>query len=141
MVISELDAAHEVALVKDGRSQRYIVQVLEISQSCVRRNWSRFLKTDSYCQPPGKVLHRCTSARGDYFFTLSMLQNWSLTAIKVINRLVKIRDVHLSKRIIRRRWNATGLMARRPAHSCTYQANRLTFAELYCFLENLFFFV
>lgn len=47
MAISKLNAAYAVALVQDGRSQRYFVQVPEFSQPCVLETCGRFLQIRS----------------------------------------------------------------------------------------------
>jgi transposase len=89
MSINEVNTARVVALIQDGRSQRYVAQSVGIAQSCVRRTWGRFLETGSYSRRPGTGRQRCTSVRDDRLLTLAILRNRTTTAVEVRNALLK----------------------------------------------------
>lgn len=56
---------------------------------------------------------------------------WKLIAVENVNRFAEVRDVHVSKKTIRSRLNAIGVIARRLAHGPElYRVNRIIFVRV-----------
>lgn len=65
MAVNPETAAAIVALLQDGRSERYVAQQHQLSNSTVHRILTRFLETGAYTRRPGTGLRRKTNPRDD----------------------------------------------------------------------------
>jgi transposase len=115
MVLSAEDCAKAVALVEDGRSQRYVARMLNVSLSTIQRVLERFQATGRNTRRAGSGRKRKTAAIDDRFLVVSTLRNRQLTSVMTQNRLREVRGVNVSKWTVRRRLQESGLKACRPA--------------------------
>lgn len=115
MAVNPETAAGIVALLQDGRSERYVAQQYHVSNSTVHRIFTRFLETGAYTRRPGTGPQRRTSARDDRFIILQSLRNRHATAVEIRNRLQHVRQTNVSERTVRRRLGEANLTSRRPA--------------------------
>lgn len=97
MVLSAKDCAKAVALVEDGRSQRYAARLLSVSQSTVQRVLQRFRQTARNTQRPGSGIKWATAVQNDTSIFLHSLQNQYLTSVQTKNRLLENRYTYVSK--------------------------------------------
>lgn len=88
---------------------------LHTTATTVFRVVKRFLELQTFHRKPGSRRPRCTSARDDCFLMLQILRERHLTAVQARNRLIEVRQVHVSENTARRRLKEDGLTARRPA--------------------------
>jgi transposase len=109
-------AAMAIALLNDGRSQRYVARRLEINQSTVSRIAQRYQETGELKRRSGQGRKRVTSQADDRFVLLTSLRNRHLTAPQLQNELHNARNVEVSERTIRRRLIENNLTSRRPAN-------------------------
>jgi transposase len=116
MVLSPTDSARIIALIQDGRSQRYVAQFLDVSRCSVQRAVKRFQQTGEYTRRRGSGRGKCTTARDDRFLALRVLRNRKTTAVNARNELQEVRGVAVSERTVRRRLVGHNLNARRPAN-------------------------
>lgn len=63
--LNENQVAQVIALLEDGRSQRYVANRFNVSQSVVSRAWTRYQDTGLYRRRRGQGRRRVTSARED----------------------------------------------------------------------------
>lgn len=141
MVVNPETAAAIVALLQDGRSERYVAQQYQISNSTVHRIFSRFLATGAYTRRPGTGPQRITSARDDRFILLQSLRDRRATAVEIRNQLQYVRNTNVSERTIRRRLGEANLSSCRPATGLQllrrHRVARLQFARNHAhFTEN-----
>lgn len=115
MVLSPEDCAKAVALVEDGRSQRYVARVLNVSRSTIQRVLERFMETGRHARRPGCGRKRKTTAVDDRFLVLTTLRNRHLTSRQTKNQLREVRGTDVSVWTVRRRLQEVGLKACRPA--------------------------
>lgn len=115
MILSAEDCAKAVALVEDGRSQRYVARVLNVSRSTVQRVLERFRETGRNARRPGCGRKRKTTANDDRFLVLNTLRNRHLTSVETRNQLREVRGTDVSVWTVRRRLQEVGLKACRPA--------------------------
>ena len=74
MTMSASDAAKAVALVEDGRSYRYVAEVLGTSHSSVQRAIRKFRGLNIYERKPRSGRKRKTSLKGDRFIIMHILR-------------------------------------------------------------------
>ncbi|XP_072375354.1 uncharacterized protein [Diabrotica undecimpunctata] len=103
MVVNPETPAAIVALLQDGRCERYVAQKYRISNRTVHRIFTRFLATESYTRRPGTGPLRRTSARDNRFILLQSLRARRATAVQIRNQLYYVRNTYVSERPIRRR--------------------------------------
>lgn len=115
MAVNPETAAAIVALLQDGRGERYVAQQYHISNSTVHRIFTRFLETGAYTRRPGTGPQRRTNAHDDRFIILQSLRNRRATAVEIRNRLHHVRNTNVSERTVRRRLGEANLTSRRPA--------------------------
>ena len=108
-------AAAIVALLQDGRSEQYVAQQNNVSNSTAHRIFRRFLETGAYTRRPGTGPRRSTSAVDDRFISLQSLRNRHTTAVQIRNRLQHVRQINISERTVRRRLGEANLTSRIPA--------------------------
>jgi transposase len=107
-------AAMAIALLNDGRSQRYVARTLEMNQSTVSRIAQRYQETGELKRISGQGPKRVTSQADDRFVLLTSLRNGHLTAPQLQNELHNARNVEVSERTIRRRLVENNLTSRQP---------------------------
>lgn len=112
--LTPVQAAQIVALSEDGRSQRYIAQVMNINQSSVSRILRRFRETGVYHRRPVPGRPRCTIPADDRFLRLQALRERHITARKLRNDLSRVRNVQISINSVRNRLREVGIRARMP---------------------------
>lgn len=115
MAVNAETAAAIVALLQDGRSERYVAQQHQVSNSTVHRIYTRFLETGAYTRRPGTGPQRRTNPNDDRFIVLECLRNRHATAVEIRNRLHHARNTNVSERTVRRRLEEANLTSRRPA--------------------------
>lgn len=116
MPLSIETSAQIVALVQDGRSQRYVARNFHVSRSTVQRVLERFRETGSNARRPGSGRNRKTTAQEDRFLQLNTLRNRQTTALQLKNQLFEARGTEVSTWTVRRRLKEAGLQSYRPAH-------------------------
>lgn len=133
MSLSTETVASIVALIDDGRSQIYVANRFGVSRSTVQRVYTRFMETGVYTRRPGTGPHRKTTRRDDNFVVSLALRNRHSTAVEIRNELQHVRNVNISERTVRRRFNEAELRSRRPATgpelSREHRVARLQFAR------------
>ena len=121
MTMSASDAAKAVALVEDGRSYRYVAEVLGTSHSSVQR-----AKENSGNSISMTGRKRKTSLNDDRFIIMQILRNRHTSAAGTRNRLERVRNIRVSERTVRRRLVEANLRARRPATALSSSENILS---------------
>lgn len=133
MVLTEEQIARALALVEDGRSQRYAARSLNVAESTLRDALRRHRETGLLSRRPGSGRHRVTNRRDDRFVQLYTLRNRGVNAVQATQRLRAVRGVDVSAQTVRRRLAEYGLTPYRPAQGPMLTANhkreRLTFAQ------------
>lgn len=115
MPLTTADVAQVVALIQDGRSQRYVSRTLGIPRTTVQDAWNRFLETGRFARRAGSGRKRATTVVDDRFIVHNTLRNRRSTAVQLQHNLQTVRGVQVSERTIRRRLVESGLTSRRPA--------------------------
>ena len=82
MPLSREEAAQAVALVEDGRSFRYVAEVIGSSLGSIHRAVQRYRELRTYDRRRGSGRRRSTSARDDRFLTLQVLRDRHTTAVQ-----------------------------------------------------------
>ncbi|XP_073996549.1 uncharacterized protein [Rhodnius prolixus] len=96
MVLSREDLARADALANEGRSVRYIAQVIGEPRSSIQDGLQRLRSTGSLDRREGSGRQRCTSPREDRFITLTVLRNRHVTAPEIRSELQTVRNVRMS---------------------------------------------
>lgn len=135
MPLTSADVAQIVALIEDGRSQRYVSLSLGIPRTTVQDAWNRYLQTGGFVRRIGSGRKRSTTVADDHFVVINTLRDRRSTAIQLQHRLLTVRGVEISERTIRRRLVENGLTSRRPATGPQllprHRRARLQFARLH----------
>lgn len=133
MVLPAETVARIMALVDDGRSQRYVSRSLGIPETTVRRVVQRYRETGRYTRRPGSGRPRATSSREDRFVVLQTLRNRTQTAVETAARIRRAMDVDISARTVRRRLAEMSLHSRArvtaPQLTPAHRVARLQFAR------------
>lgn len=128
-------AAKVIALIEDGRSQRYVAEHLGISRSSVQRIYQRYQETGSLGRRAGSGRRRATSERDDRFIVSTVLRNRHTTAVRVRSSLREVRGTNVSEWTVRRRLREANLKAYKPAMGPkllrNHRVNRLRFAHIH----------
>lgn len=135
MSLTVADVSKIVALIEDGRSQRYVSRTLEIPRTTVQDAWNRYLETGTCERRAGSGRKRVTTLVDDRFLVLNTLRDRRSTAVQLQHRLLTVRGIQISERTIRRRLVESGLNSRRPATGPQllprHRRARLQFAQLH----------
>lgn len=115
MVLRTEDVCKVVALIEDGRSQRYVSNALGIPRTTIQDAWNRYVETGNCTRQLGSGRRRATTAIDDRFIRLNTLRNRRSTAPNLQHRLEMVRRVIISERTVRRRLAEFGIYSRRPA--------------------------
>lgn len=135
MPLSVTDVARIVALIEDGRSQRYVSETLGKPRTTVQDAWNRYMETGNFNRRVGSGRKRKTSAIDDRFIVLNALRNRRTTAVHNQHLLQTVRRIVVSESTIRRRLKENDLSSRRPATGPQllprHRRARLQFARLH----------
>lgn len=133
MVLDAVVAAQIIALVEDGRSQRYAARTLGLPETTVRRAVQRYRETGSYVRRPGSGRPRATVPADDRFIVMQSLRNRFQSSVETSHRLRVARGVNISALTVRRRLAEVDLHARVPASgpllTPAHRAARLQFCR------------
>ncbi|KAF2901657.1 hypothetical protein ILUMI_04529 [Ignelater luminosus] len=92
---NNLDCAKAVALVEDGRDQRYVARVFNVSYFTIQRVLARFQETGRNIRRPGCDRKRKTTANNDGFLVLNTLRDSHLTSVETKNQLREVRGIEV----------------------------------------------
>ncbi|KAJ4439142.1 hypothetical protein ANN_15099 [Periplaneta americana] len=109
------DVARAVALYNDGRSVRYIANVMNIARSTTHDAIKRYRETLEYTRRPGSGRSRATNTNEDRYMVLRVLRERNLPATSVAQQFVNMHGRPISAKTVRRRLKASGLISNRPA--------------------------
>lgn len=131
--ITPEEVARVMALIEDGRSQRYAARSVNKPEATVRRAVERFRETGQYKRRVGSGRPKCTTRIDDRFIILQTLRNRFQTATMTNNRLREVRHTNIHDITVRRRLKESNLQARRPATAPRllrhHRVARLNFAQ------------
>lgn len=135
MVLTSEQIARAVALIEDGRSQRYAARILDVPESTLRRCVRRYRETGLLTRRPGTGPQRATNRVDDRFMQLYALRNRGSVPVQIAQRLHAARGVDVSAQTVRRRLAEYGLHSFRPANApaltVAHKRARLEFAREY----------
>jgi transposase len=127
------EAVQALALLQDGRSQRYVARVLGVNHSTIVRLAQRHQETGSVDRRPGQGRRRVTSVRHDRFLRLTALRTRHCTARLLQSEMLAARDVEISLQTVRNRLREHNIRARVPARAPQltrqHRVARLAFAR------------
>ncbi|KAJ4446924.1 hypothetical protein ANN_13625 [Periplaneta americana] len=109
------DVARAVALYDDGRSVRYIANVMNMARSTTHDAIKRYRETLEYTRRPGSGRPRATNPNEDRYMVLRVLRERNLPATSVAQQFVNMHGRPISAKTVRRRLKASGLISSRPA--------------------------
>ncbi|KAJ4443681.1 hypothetical protein ANN_05356 [Periplaneta americana] len=109
------DVARAVALYNDGRSVRYIANVMNIARSTTHDAIKRYRETLEYTRRPGSGRPRATNTNEERYMVLRVLRERNLPATSVAQQFVNMHGRPISAKTVRRRLKASGLISSRPA--------------------------
>ena len=109
------DVARAVALYDDGRSVRYIANVMNMARSTTHDAIKRYRETLEYTRRPGSGRPRVTNPNEDRYMVLRVLRERNLPATSVAQQFVNMHGRPISAKTVRRRLKASGLISSRPA--------------------------
>ncbi|KAJ4446507.1 hypothetical protein ANN_13203 [Periplaneta americana] len=109
------DVARAVALYDDGRSVRYIANVMNMAGSTNHDAIKRYRETLEYTRRPGSGRPRATNPNEDRYMVLRVLRERNLPATSVAQQFVNMHGRPISAKTVRRRLKASGLISSRPA--------------------------
>lgn len=139
--ISPIQVARVVALVEDGRSQRYAARIVGLPETTVRRAIQRYRETGQYSRRPGSGSSRIMQNIDDRFIGLQISRNPYQTAVITNRNLRNARGTVVSDRTICRRFRSLGFIARRPAIGMRllrrHRVARLDFARIHLVWNEL----
>ncbi|KAJ4436486.1 hypothetical protein ANN_16517 [Periplaneta americana] len=114
-VVMETCVARAVALYDDGRSVRYIANVMNMARSTTHDAIKRYRETLEYTRRPGSGRPRATNPNEDRYMVFRVLRERNLPAISVAQQFVNMHGRPISAKTVRRRLKASGLISSRPA--------------------------
>lgn len=129
--LSENEVAQVIALLEDGRSQRYVANRFNVSRSVVARAWTRYQNTGLYQRRRGQGRRRMTSAREDRNIVNMAVRERTVSARYIRAQLFQDRPI--SNQTIRNRLRETDLrsrsQARVPRLTAAHQQARMEYAR------------
>lgn len=84
------DVARAVALYDDGRSVRYIANVMNMARSTIHDAIKRYRETLEYTRRPGSGRPRATNPNEDRYMVLRVLRERNLPATSVAQQFVNM---------------------------------------------------
>ncbi|KAJ4439301.1 hypothetical protein ANN_07423 [Periplaneta americana] len=109
------DVARAVALYDDGRSVRYIANVMNMARSTTHDAIKRYRETLEYTRRPGSGRPSATNPNEDRYMVLRVLRERILPATSVAQQFINMHGRPISAKTVRRRLKASGLISSRPA--------------------------
>lgn len=133
MVLTPEQITRALALVEDGRSQRYAARVLNVAETTLRDALRRYRETGSLSRRLGQGRPRAANRADDRFVQLYSLRNRGSNAVEISQRLRAVRGVQVSAETVRRRLAEYGLAPYRPVRgpllTAQHRRERLQFAH------------
>jgi transposase len=111
--LSENEVAQVIALIEDGKSQRYVAHRFNVSRSVVARAWARYQETGRCQRRRGQGRRRVTSIREDRNIANTALRERTVTAHDIRTNLFPNRSI--SDQTIRNRLREADLRSRNRA--------------------------
>jgi transposase len=111
------EAVQALALLQDGRSQRYVARVLGVNHPTIVRLAQRHQESGSVDRRPGQGRRRVTSVRDDRFLRLTALRTRHCTARLLQSEMLAARDVEISLQTVKNRLREDNIRARVPARA------------------------
>ncbi|KAJ4426450.1 hypothetical protein ANN_27264 [Periplaneta americana] len=102
-------------LYDDGRSVRYIANVMNMARSTTHEAIKRYRETLEYTRRPSSCRPRATNPNEDRYMVLRVLRERNLPATSVAQQFVNMHGRPISAKTVRRRLKASGLISSRPA--------------------------
>jgi transposase len=131
--LSEVEVARAVALLEDGRSMRFVANILNTSPSVICRLWHRYQITGSYSRRAGQGLKGKTSHQNDRYSVTCSPRRRTATARQLQNLLRNVTGVDISDQTVRSRLREANLTPHRPERALRLQRDhkvaRLRFAR------------
>lgn len=132
-MITPEQVARALALVDEGRSQRYAARTLGLPETTVRRAIKRYRETGCCTRRQGSGRPRATRPIDDRFIVMTALRNGHASATEMAQTLRTVRNVTVSADTVRRRLAKANLRPRRsatgPLLSVEHRRARLAFAR------------
>lgn len=129
--LNENQVAQVIALLESGRSQRYVANRFNVSQSVVSRAWTRYQDTGHYRRRRGQGRRRVTSAREDRNIVNMAVRERTISARYIRAQLFQNRPV--SNSTIRNRLRQANLRSRNracvPMLTSAHRRARLEYAR------------
>ncbi|KAF2896895.1 hypothetical protein ILUMI_09282 [Ignelater luminosus] len=94
--LTPLEVTRVVTLLKEGHTQRYVAERLEVRQSVVWRLWRQYQITGNVTRRHGQRRHRAITALDDRFLRLQALRKRTNTARALQNELLRARGRQIS---------------------------------------------
>lgn len=116
MVLTPEQCAQAVVLREQGRSLRYIANLLQCNPSTVLRTINRYRETGSNNRRRELGRRRATNATQDRFLILQTLRDRFQPSTRSAQLLREVHGLNVSRWTVRRRLCEGGLMSRRPAN-------------------------
>lgn len=113
--LTKEEAVKAVTLVQEGRSQRYVANVLGVQQSTISRVVRRYTDTGHFSRREGQGRKRVTTAVDDRFLRLTALRTRHCTARMLKNDLLAARNVAICVQTIRNRLREDNIRPKVPA--------------------------
>lgn len=113
--LTEEEAVKVITLIEDGRSQRYVANIIGVQQSTISRVVRRYRETGQYCRREGQGRRKITAAVDDRFLRVTALRTRHFTARMLQNDLLAARNVNISLQTVRNRLREDNLRASVPA--------------------------
>lgn len=131
--LTEEQAVKVITLIEDGRSQRYVANVIGVQQSTISRIVSRYRETGQCSRREGQGRRRITTAVDDRFLRVTALRTRHCTARMLQRDLLAATNVNMSLQTVRNRLREHNLRAMVPARgprlTRAHRVARLQFAR------------
>ncbi|KAJ4426246.1 hypothetical protein ANN_27058 [Periplaneta americana] len=109
------DVARAVALYDDGRSVRYIANVMNMARSTTHDAIKRHREILEYTRRRGSGRPKANNPNEDRYMVLRVLRKRNLPATSVAQQFFNMHGRPISAKTVRRRLKASGLISSRPA--------------------------
>lgn len=113
--LDEIQVARAVTLLQEGRSQRYVAQVLQTSQPVIHRLWLRFREVGIVRRRPYPQRQRITTPREDRHLVNLSLQQRTRTASQLRNHHFEATGRRILTQTVRNRLHEGQLRSRSAA--------------------------
>ncbi|KAJ4440345.1 hypothetical protein ANN_08484 [Periplaneta americana] len=108
--LKAINVARAVAVYDDGRSVRYIANVMNMARSTTHDAIKRYRETLEYTRRPDSGRPRATNPNEDRYMVLRVLRERNLPATSVAQQFVNMHGRPISAKTVRRRLKASGLL-------------------------------